>query len=118
LVRGDGLLPKSFAGKSGGLTLLTNQAAEYIYGQSQPPEFATYLLDAGRNAEAVAFSKAAYATAPAAERPFLLNAWANALGNIGAPPAQALYREALALKSDYWVAYANVMNTALAMGDE
>ena len=119
-VRGDGLLPKSFSGKAPDLPLLTSQAAEYIYGQFQPSLYATYLLDAGRNADAVAFSKAAYATAPVAERPFLLNAWANALGNTGAPPAQALalYRAALALKPDYWVAYANVMNTALAMGDE
>jgi tetratricopeptide (TPR) repeat protein len=119
-VRGDGLLPKSFTGKSGDLQLLTNSAAEYIYGQSEPSLYATYLLDSGRDADAVAFSKAAFATAPLSERPFLLNAWANALGNLGAPPQQAmsLYRAALALKPDYWVAYNNVMNAALAMGDE
>ena len=119
-VRGDGLLPKSFTGKAGDFATLTDQAAEYIYGQSQPSLYATYLLDAGRNAEAVAFSKAAFATAAASERPFLLNAWANALGNTGAPPAEplALYRAALQLKPDYWVAYNNVTNSALAMGDE
>jgi tetratricopeptide (TPR) repeat protein len=54
------------------------------------------------------------------ERPYLLNAWANALGNTGAPPAESLtlYRAALALKPDYWVAYNNVINAALSMGDE
>ncbi len=119
-VRGDGLLPKSFAGKAGDLAQLTTQAAEYVYGQSQPSLYASYLLDEGRNEEAVAFCKAAFAIAPASERPFLLNAWANAGGNIGMKPAQtmALYRAAIALKSDYWVAYNNVMNSALAMGDE
>ena len=119
-VRGDGLLPKSFAGKPGDLTLLTTQAAEYVYGQSEPSLYASYLLDAGRNQEAVAFCKLAYAAAPASERPFLLNAWANAGGNIGMKPEQtlALYRAALALKPDYWVAYNNVMNSSLAMGDE
>jgi tetratricopeptide (TPR) repeat protein len=119
-VRGDGLLPKSFAGKSTELTLLTGQAAEYIYGQSQPSLYASYLLDSGRNDEAVAFSKSAYSTAPLSERPYLLNAWANALGNTGAPPAQTLelYRAALKLKPDYWVAYNNVMNAALSLGDE
>ncbi len=119
-VRGDGLLPKSFTGKSGDLTLLTTQAAEYVYGQSEPSLYASYLLDQGRNEDAVAFSKAAYAIAPLSERPYLLNAWANAGGNIGMPPEQtlALYRAALALKPDYWVAYNNVMNSSLAMGDE
>jgi tetratricopeptide (TPR) repeat protein len=119
-VRGDGLLPRSFTGKSSELPGLTVAAAEYIYGQSQPSLFASYLLDAGRNAEAVAFSKSAYATAAVSERPYLLNAWANALGNTGAPPAEslALYRAALALKPDYWVAYNNVINAALSMGDE
>ena len=119
-VRGDGLLPKSFSGKSGDLTLLTTQAAEYVYGQSEPSLYASYLLDAGRNEEAVAFCKIAYAAAPISERPYLLNAWANAGGNIGMKPEQtlALYRAALALKPDYWVAYNNIMNSSLAMGDE
>ena len=119
-VRGDGLVPKSFAGKPTDLQTLIDQAAEYIYGQSQPSLYATYLLNSDRNQDAVAFSKAAYATAPESERPYILNTWGNALGNTGAPPAQslALYRAALAIKPDYWVAYNNVMNAALSMGDE
>lgn len=119
-VRGDGLLPKVFAGGPGDLDKLTAQAAEYIYGQSQPSLFAVYLSNAGRNADAVAFAKAAYATTSAEDRPYLLNEWANALANTGAPPqaTMPLYREALKQKPDYWVAYNNVMNNQLLVGDE
>jgi tetratricopeptide (TPR) repeat protein len=119
-VRGNDILPKTFAGGPNDLARLTRQAAEYIYGQSQPSLYASYLIDAGRNQDAIDFSKAAYTTAPAAERPYLLNAWANALGNTGGSATQArdLYREALRLKPDYWVAYNNVMNSSWALGDE
>ena len=119
-VRGDNLLPKVFTGGAGELDKLTSQAAEYIYGQSQPTLWEVYLSNAGRNAEAVAFAKAAYATTSAEDRPYLLNEWANALGNTGAPPlaALSLYREALKQKPDFWVAYNNVMNDQGLLGDE
>ncbi len=119
-VRGDGVLPKTFSGAAGDLDKLTTLAAEYVYSQSQPSLFASYLIDTGRNQEAISFCESAYSTAPASERPYLLNSWANAVGNIGGSTAQALalYRAALALKPDYWVAYNNVMNSAWAMGDE
>ena len=112
-VRGDSLLPKVFTGGAGDLDRLTTQAAEYIYGQSQPGLFAAYLGNAGRNADAVAFAKTAYATTSAEDRPYLLNQWANALLNTGATPQATLplYREALKQKPDYWGAYNNVMNS-------
>jgi len=119
-VRGDGILPRAFTGGPGDLDKLTTQAAEYIYGQSQPALFVVYLTNAGRNAEAVAFAKAAYATTSAADRPYLLNDWANALANTGAPPQATLplYQEALRQKPDHWAAYNNVMNDQLLVGDE
>jgi len=119
-VRGDNLLPKVFTGAAGDLDTLTTQAAEYIYGQSQPGLFVQYLVNAGRNADAVAFGKAAYATTSAEERPYLLNEWADALANTGAPPQATLplYREALKQKPDYWPGYENVMNDQWLLGDE
>jgi tetratricopeptide (TPR) repeat protein len=119
-VRGDRLLPKVFTGGAGDLDKLTTQAAEYIYGQSEPALFAVYLREAGRNVEAVAFAKGAYATTGAEDRPYLLNAWSLALANTGAPPQAtlALKLEALKQKPDYWVAYNNVMNDEWLMGDE
>ncbi len=119
-VRGDNLLPKVFTDATGDLDKLTTQAAEYIYGQSQPALFAVYLTNAGRNAEAVAFAKANYATTSVEDRPYLLNDWANSLGNLGAPPQAplALYREALKQKPNFWVAYSNVIISQSMLGDE
>jgi tetratricopeptide (TPR) repeat protein len=119
-VRGTGVLPRSFAGGPGDLDKLMVQAAEYVYGQSQPGLFASYLIDSERNKEAVAFAQAAFASAAEGERPYLLNAWANALGNIGGSATQqiSLYRAARALKPDFWTAYNNIMNAAWSLGDE
>lgn len=119
-VRGDGVLPKTFVGGAGELDKLTAEAAEYIYGQSEPSLFADYLMSSGRAAESVAFAKAAFATASAADRPYIVNTWADALGAVGARPQalMPLYREALNLKRDFWPAYNNLMNTQWDLGDE
>ncbi|HEY1928621.1 MAG TPA: tetratricopeptide repeat protein [Caulobacteraceae bacterium] len=119
-VRGDGVLPRTFEGGPADLDRLTTAAAEYVYGQAEPALYAEYLTHVGRNADALAFSKAAYATASKADRPYLLNAWANALVNTGASPQQSLplYRAALKLKPDYWAAYNNIMSADLVLGDE
>ena len=119
-IRGDGVLPKTFEGAAGDLDKLTTQAAEYAYGQSQPALYATYLMNAGRNADAVAFAKAAYAKTGADDRPFLLNVWADALQNVGAPVRESapLYMEAIRLKPDFWIGYNNVMNIDALLGDE
>ncbi|MDB5483389.1 MAG: hypothetical protein JWO83_4442 [Caulobacteraceae bacterium] len=119
-VRGEGILPKTFAGATGDLGKLTTQAAEYIYGQSEPSLYAVYLASVGRNIDVIAFIKNAYATAGNDERPYLLNTWADAIGFTGGTPSQTvpLYREALRLKPDYWTAYNNLMNTDLVSGDE
>ena len=119
-VRGGGVLPKTFEGAAGDLAKLTAQAAQYIYGQSEPSLYAIYLVNAGRSADAVAFSRAAFSTAPKAERPYLLNGWANALENTGGSTrdALALYLAALKLKPNYWIAHNNVINATWAMADE
>ena len=119
-IRGDGMLPKTFSGAAGELEALTTQAAEYVYGQSQPALYATYLMNAGRYPETVAFAKAAYVTAKPADRPLLLNAWADSLQNVGARVGEsaALYREALHVKPDFWIGYANLMNVDMIVQDE
>ncbi|MBV8684723.1 MAG: tetratricopeptide repeat protein [Caulobacteraceae bacterium] len=119
-IRGDGVLPKTFEGGGGDLDRLTTQAAEYVYGQSQPSLYATYLMRVGRNAEAVAFAKAAYATDDEADKPYLLTTWANGMQNTGAGPRESapLYAEAVRLKPDFWAGYSNLMNVELLLGDE
>jgi hypothetical protein len=62
-VRGDGVLPKAFTGGAGDLAKLTTEAAEYVYGESQPGLFIHYLTDVNRNDEAIAFAKSHLARA-------------------------------------------------------
>jgi tetratricopeptide (TPR) repeat protein len=120
MVRGDGVSPRSFIGPAGGLDPLMRAAGEYLYGQTQPALFAVYLARAGRNAEAVAFSRGAVLTAAADQRPFILNAWATALLNQGGSWQESLALEhaALALKPDYWAAYDNAALDDRGLGDE
>ena len=120
-VRGTGILPKTFSDEAGDLDKLLREAGEYVYGQSPPGLWATYLSTERFN-EAISFSRSAYATADPNERPYLLNAWGNAIANKGAEGAMAealsLWREALRLKPDYGVAYNNIMYALSNLGDE
>jgi tetratricopeptide (TPR) repeat protein len=118
-VRGDGILPKSFTGTADDLPKLMTQAAEYAYGQSEPSLFAAYLQNVGRDADSLAFIQKVYAGARPSERPYLLNAWGNGLGDVGRQnESLPKYQEALRLKPDYWVAYNNVINALQDYGDE
>jgi len=120
-VRGTGILPKTFTDEARNLDKLLTQAGEYIYGQSQPGLWAAYLSNE-RLDEAISFSQVAYTTVDPSERPYLLNAWANALSAKGAEGAYRealpLYREAVRLKPDYWVGYNNIMSALNGLGDE
>jgi tetratricopeptide (TPR) repeat protein len=118
-VRGDRVTPRTFTGAAHELDRLTTEAAGYVYAQSEPVLWAYYLLNRGLMEETISFSRAALATADAADRPYLLNTWANASAFIGkGREALPLYRAALKLKPDYWVAHNNVINTHWGLGDE
>src|SRR6187402_3187135 len=119
-VRGSGLLPKTFEGGAADLEKLTGQAAEYIYAQSEPALYLVYLANSGRNAEIVPLAKAIYANVPPEERPYILNQWANSLSTLGAPiqDGLVLYRRAIVLKPDYWIAHNNIMNALWGLGRE
>jgi tetratricopeptide (TPR) repeat protein len=121
-VRGSGILAKTFTGEAGTLDKLLTQAGEYVFGQSQPGLWAAYLSGTDRYQEAITFAQSAYNTVDSGEKPYLLNAWANAIvikGGEGAMRAALpLYREAVRLKPDYWVGYANIMGALGSLGDE
>ena len=118
-VRGDKVAPKTFNGSANELEKLTTDAAQYVYAQSEPVLWAYYLLNRGRMEETIIFSRAAAAGADKSDRPYLLNTWANATTFTGKPrEGLALYRAALKLKPDYWVAHNNVINTLWVLGDE
>lgn len=119
-VRGDGVPPMTFTSEAGDLAHITTQAAEYVYAQSQPAVWAIYLSNTGRFAEAVAFSEAAFRAVDKADRPYLLNAWANSLASSGGSRRDVLdlYRAAVKLKPDFWIGYNNIMNSLWGAGDE
>lgn len=118
-VRGGGFEAKSFEGARGDLPNLVAQAAEYIYGEAEPYLAAAYMETHGRDADAVQLVQARYASSRLQDRPYLLNAWANSLNNLGhGEEALAKYREALTLKPDYWVAYSNIMSAERSAGHE
>jgi tetratricopeptide (TPR) repeat protein len=119
-VRGDGILPKSFSGND--LGKLTTDAAEYVYGESQPGLFVHYLTDVNRNDDAIAFAKLHLAQANPADKAYLLNYWANAITAEGGPHAMAqalpLYRETVRIQPDYWTGYNNVQYALYGLGNE
>ncbi len=122
-VRGTNILPKTFVDGTGNVGKLLTQAGEYVYGQSQPGLWTAYLSNNDRNDDAIQFAQGAYVTADANERPFVLNYWANAItgkggGEAAMREALVLWREALRLKPDYWVAYNNIMFGLAGLGDE
>ncbi len=119
-VRGNGVPAITFEGTATELKQLTGKAAEYVYSKSQPARWATYLTNVGRNEEAIAFSRAAMAGADPAERPWLLNAWAIGLQSSGGSEREGLglFRAAVKLQPDYWVAHSNVQNSLMTLGDE
>jgi hypothetical protein len=81
-VRGDGVPAKTFQGGAADLDKLTTEAAEYVYGRSQPFRFAIYLVGSGRYDDALAFLPGAYARAPEAERAEYANTWGNAYASL------------------------------------
>jgi len=119
-VRGDGIPQKTFTGKADQLSSLTRQMAEYVYGQSEPALYATYLGNQGRNAEMITFCQRAYASASSADRPYLLNAWSIGLFSAGGSLQQSLLllRRAIQIKPDFWIAYTNIQNVLWALSDE
>jgi tetratricopeptide (TPR) repeat protein len=119
-VRGDGVSPMTFTGGASQLSKLTRQAAEHVYAQAQPAAWATYLQNSARYAEAIAFCKAAYLAADKADRPSLLNTWANSLENSGGSAREALdlYKASARMQPDFWIAHNNIMNALWGLADE
>ena len=114
-VRGDDMPASTFVGAANDLGNLTTEAAEYVYGRSQPSRYAIYLENANRNAEALAFLPGAFARADGdIERVKLSNAWGNAYTNLNQPgPAVAKYRLEMALaprrSRGWWRSWDNIV---------
>jgi tetratricopeptide (TPR) repeat protein len=113
-------MPKTFSDAKGDLDALTNKAAEYVYAQSQPALWAAYLVDSGRDQEAIEFCQTSIGSSSKLDRPVLLNYWAVAIAKTsGAGPlALALVQRAIALQPDYWNAYETLMGITGVLGDD
>ena len=118
-VRGSGFPAKTFTGSPAELAKLTSEAAEYIYGQSEPYLYGSWLESNGRDKDAIAFVQSVYAGAPEEQRPNLLNVWGNALIDLGdIPGSLEKYRAELRLNAEAWIAYNNIISDQIISGDE
>ena len=110
-VRGDAIPAQTFEGSAGDLAKLTGQAAEYLYGRSQPIQFATYLVNRNRNADALAFLPGAVARASDdLSRATLVKWWGAAYSGLNQPgPATAKFRLAMALNPGNWNAWGDLV---------
>jgi tetratricopeptide (TPR) repeat protein len=124
-VRGDGVPAKTFDGAAGDLDKLTTQAAEYVYGRSQPVQYATYLDGVDRNADALAFIPAAYARAASdEERAKLAHRWGGAYWGLNqSAKAAEKHRLAMSLAKprslEWWANYNNLIGSlTIVEGEE
>lgn len=121
-VRGETIPARSFKGDTNAIKKLTREAAEYIFEHTQPSLYVASLIAKGRSKEAVAFSERVFPTTSEADRPYLLNQWANALQNTGGPAKAKqslfLYQKALDLRKDFTNVHNNIMLTTIVMGRE
>jgi len=113
-VRGDNIPAKTFEGPLDGLEALTTQAAEYLYGRSQPWLYAVYLDNHARDQDAVAFLPGAFARASDDQRGDLANVWGNALNGLNKPNEAAIkYRLSMSYSqprsSVWWKAWNNLI---------
>lgn len=110
--RASGIRPRTFTGPEAALSILTVQAAEYLFSQFQPVLYATYLTDSGRAEEALAFFPDAYASAPEDLRAALANNWGTALSSVGDDEAAiAKYRLSLSLNRTDWTSWTNLIGS-------
>lgn len=118
-IEGDRIPPQEFRGPPTGLRSLISRAAEYVYASGEPYLFCVYLLNRGRFDEAVSLARNAFPTAPKADKPLLLNVWANALSALGRySEALGKTQEAVRLKPDFWMGYDGMMGMEQSLGHE
>ena len=119
-VRGDAVPANTFDGSASDLTRLTKQAAEYIYGRSQPYEYMNYLQDNHRDAEALEFVPGAFQRAQDnVLRAHLANGWGNSLMDLNRPAeAVVKHRLAMSLLPYYWTPWGNEIATLAGSAGE
>ncbi len=120
MVRGSDVLARNFTGAAGDLGRLTTEAAEYVYGESQPPLYASYLEYSDREDEAIAFIKSKLSETSGKNRSFLLYLWGLALRRSGGSPELQieLFRQSLRFDPASWGAYECIALNQIVLGNE
>ena len=117
-VRGDSIPAATFTGGAEDLEKLTTQAAEYVYGRSQPIQYGAYLIDSSRAAEAVEFIAGAFPRLTTDEdRSRMANGWGNAYaGMFKLKEAAEKYRLAMSYakprSTAWWKIWGNLVGAA------
>jgi tetratricopeptide (TPR) repeat protein len=113
-VRAASIPARTFTGPPDKLEDLARQAAEYIYGRSEPRLFASYLNQNDRYQDTVTFLDEAYSDVPDEQRPALANSWGNALSSLGKnPEALEKYRLAVQLDPYRWTTWSNIVGVGM-----
>ncbi|MGH8396934.1 MAG: tetratricopeptide repeat protein [Gammaproteobacteria bacterium] len=118
-VRGTSFAAKTFSGSPANLQKMLTEAAEYVYSQAEPYQFATYLEENNQYGQAIQLVQAAYPSASSKEQPWLLNAWGNALSFLNQNAAATdKYEQAIHLDPHIWTVYGNIQDSEIALGQE
>jgi tetratricopeptide (TPR) repeat protein len=118
-LRGTNLPAKTFAGKTEELPALVTQAAEYVYGYTEPVQMAYYLHRAGRPEETIELIRSRFASVPRETQAMLLNVWGNVLASVDKlPEALTKYRAAIDLNRNFWYPYENLVSFLAMAGRE
>ena len=123
-VRGEGVPAATFTGGPEDLTKLAAQAAEYVYGRSQPQQYATYLNQAGRYNDDISFVQGAFPRAKSdEERTQLANAWGNAYASLfQSAAAVEKYRLSKSFAKpraqSWWKAWGNTVGSESTLSEE
>ncbi len=117
-LRSPSLAPVSFRGEPSELPALLHQAADHLYGESQPVAYSVFLVEQHRFAEAIAFASRKLASTTAlGDRGQLLFSWANALASVGrSNEAIEKMRAAMDLHTQCWGCYTALAELYLESG--
>ncbi len=118
-VRGTKVPAKTFSGAIGDIAKLQTDAAQYVFAESQPVLWATYLAVPGHYEESIDFARKRVAKADPGDRPYLLNIWGLGLESTGAQrEALEIIAAAIEIKPDLWVARLSQQAALAILGDE
>jgi tetratricopeptide (TPR) repeat protein len=119
-VRGTKVPAKTFSGAIGDLAKLQTDAAQYVFAESQPVLWATYLAVPGHYEESIDFARKRVASVAPEDRPYLLNIWGLGLQSVDGSQREAprIIAAAIEIKPDLWVARLNLQAALAILGEE